>query len=511
MSTLADVIRKRRSSGQSRTGSLIGSLKDKFLETIDPRQFLDQSGILTALFPSLRKYEAGGTKSDSGSSLIKKRVELLRSNVAPENKQLDAIAVNTEIIAKNSLSLPGLSRDMNVMRQNIIKLVQSLDVAHTNKADAFFKESSEREAEFESQFGNDDETKEESSEPKPESFISSILGLMGKIISPIISIFKTIFGTVLTTIKTALSLIVAPLKGIITGAFTSLAFLLTEFVGTLLKKILNLFSIIKGASFLQLILGGFFKTPIGRGLLLGTLVAMGFAQLASDYRKGRANTERARELQSKISSGQVTQEEIEEYVKLVDKEGTFVSEQQSRERALKSRVDKNTAEFILNNINSDNEEDRADAEKELRILGVSSQALKLYYDTVYGGDTTHPKAGMTLARAAELVGERQILSTEPKISISPEMSSGEDISMNDVKATVGGMVTPSPERDNNQGSLLNQGFKNFKNSRTMSENPQAVLFKNQNNNETNQNEIGPLPTVYNDFFIFNYLTPSETN
>ena len=65
----------------------------------------------------------------------------------------DATSV-LSIIAKNSMSLPGMARDMNVLRQNIVKLVK-LKGGKTSrfggKADAFFKNSKEREASLESE------------------------------------------------------------------------------------------------------------------------------------------------------------------------------------------------------------------------------------------------------------------------------------------------------------------------------------------------------------------------
>lgn len=63
----------------------------------------------------------------------------------------DATSV-LSIIAKNSMSLPGMARDMNVLRQNIVKLVK-LKGGKTSrfggKADAFFKDSKEREESLE--------------------------------------------------------------------------------------------------------------------------------------------------------------------------------------------------------------------------------------------------------------------------------------------------------------------------------------------------------------------------
>ena len=59
----------------------------------------------------------------------------------------DATSV-LNIIAKNSMSLPGMARDMNVLRQNIVKLVK-LKGGKTSrfggKADEYFKDSKERE------------------------------------------------------------------------------------------------------------------------------------------------------------------------------------------------------------------------------------------------------------------------------------------------------------------------------------------------------------------------------
>jgi F0F1-type ATP synthase assembly protein I len=53
--------------------------------------------------------------------------------------------VFAKIIAKNFLSLPSIARDLNVARQNIIKLVKLRGGESTNKADAMFLKSSEAE------------------------------------------------------------------------------------------------------------------------------------------------------------------------------------------------------------------------------------------------------------------------------------------------------------------------------------------------------------------------------
>ena len=54
------------------------------------------------------------------------------------------------IIAKNSIALPGMARDMNVLRQNIVQLVKLKSAeAVTTKADKFFRTEEQREKDLE--------------------------------------------------------------------------------------------------------------------------------------------------------------------------------------------------------------------------------------------------------------------------------------------------------------------------------------------------------------------------
>ena len=65
------------------------------------------------------------------------------------------------IIAKNSLALSGMARDMNVLRQNIVKLVKLKNAEAITKADKFFKTEDQREAELEA-------ARKQETTPKPE-------------------------------------------------------------------------------------------------------------------------------------------------------------------------------------------------------------------------------------------------------------------------------------------------------------------------------------------------------
>lgn len=66
---------------------------------------------------------------------------------------LSRTAINTTIAAKNSVVLPAMARDMNLVRQNIAKLVKLQGGTAAQRADMFFGRAEERENAYESQFG----------------------------------------------------------------------------------------------------------------------------------------------------------------------------------------------------------------------------------------------------------------------------------------------------------------------------------------------------------------------
>jgi hypothetical protein len=144
MANLSELITGRRKTGQSRTGSLSGSLKDKLKEKIDPRQLFNQSGILTALFPILKAYKAKPVQDTIGSKKLTSPTSDYKS------QQLSDIEKNTSIFAKNMMAIPSIARDINVARRNISKLVQVTSVAPATKADMYFQKSSEMEKLYES-------------------------------------------------------------------------------------------------------------------------------------------------------------------------------------------------------------------------------------------------------------------------------------------------------------------------------------------------------------------------
>jgi len=127
---------------------------------------------------------------------------LLESSKRTENR--------LEIIGKNTMPLRGISRDINVVRQNIIKLVKLQGGISTNKADAFFRSQREEEAAYENSLKKmsakqpeikkvSNETKETGSGPFAalktfgNVLLSTLAATLGKIPGLIIDGIKGIF------------------------------------------------------------------------------------------------------------------------------------------------------------------------------------------------------------------------------------------------------------------------------------------------------------------------------
>ena len=150
MATLAEVVKRQRQGGRGVIGSLTSAIGQKTLEAIDPRRMLNQKGLLTSLFPSLKAYQAKGS-----AERMSRASDDLSSSTAPMlqemNMKLDIVGDNTRLTAKNTMMMPSMARDMNVMRQNVIKLVKLQGGKASTRADGFFLRSFERERATESE------------------------------------------------------------------------------------------------------------------------------------------------------------------------------------------------------------------------------------------------------------------------------------------------------------------------------------------------------------------------
>jgi len=232
---LADIIKYRRKQGGGVASSLAGGIKEKLKEKFDPRQIFDQQGILTALFPGLKAFKATtGPKQE------------LKDKIAPSISfeeivpVLEKINANTRIISKNMMVLPAMHRDINVMRQNIGKLVKLKGASASNKADMYFMKAKEREALYEEQYKKvptrispsgsgspDSGDKEEGGAGLIASFANSIIDAIGSLGKAILTAFSTLAGI----LKNLFFALVVPVVSAILSALGSvLGTLIIEFI-----------------------------------------------------------------------------------------------------------------------------------------------------------------------------------------------------------------------------------------------------------------------------------------
>jgi hypothetical protein len=159
--------------------------------------------------------------SDSGSEQNESTVG---SNVLPF----------LDLIAKQSLAFPGIARDVNVLRQNISKLVKIKGETAATKADKFFKSEDQREAELEAARAKSKaatpatERGGREAAPKEEGGIGGLLSmlnpvkLIGGLITGIVGGFASLFSggsilAILSKIFVPAMLIGGLINGILDG------------------------------------------------------------------------------------------------------------------------------------------------------------------------------------------------------------------------------------------------------------------------------------------------------
>ena len=141
-SRLAEIYRQEKKTGGS-LGSAVGkSIKEK----IDPRQIIDPKGIIATLFPSLKAYRATPERG-------------LKSSTTPQisdisRKDFSELSGAMRLTAKNTLSIPMMARDINLIKSNIFKMTRALgQTPETKRTDIFWKNARERENMLESAMG----------------------------------------------------------------------------------------------------------------------------------------------------------------------------------------------------------------------------------------------------------------------------------------------------------------------------------------------------------------------
>jgi GH24 family phage-related lysozyme (muramidase) len=179
-SRLAEIYRAEKEKG----GGVFSTVGKRTLEKIDPRQLFNQRGFLAAALPSLFKaYSATSRTSSKTSSGVVPSFSSasmdLKLNVLID--EMSAVKRNTTIFTKNSMSLPGIAYDMNIMKQNFAKFIKKQGIAGEKKGDMFFKNAAQREKDYKTKFSKTSATATTpgSADTKSSGFLGSIGGGLG--------------------------------------------------------------------------------------------------------------------------------------------------------------------------------------------------------------------------------------------------------------------------------------------------------------------------------------------
>jgi hypothetical protein len=231
------------------------------------KRSLEKLDIRNALF------SGGGIGSIIGTKIFGKGYSATRNNTSSNASQrtspssltsdsssiLQDININSKITAKNSMALPAMAKQMNIMQKNIAKLVTVSGGTPTKKADSFFSSSKFRENQYEAQFNKGTKpTKVEEKEKSSGGFLGMLSSLAGGIMSVISSTVSAIGNSI----------------GSLSGLFAGLGVAVAG-IGVAFSRVLGFLA----------------KSPIGRLLgLVGLSVAASKAMAGTTKTPGEAGT-----------------------------------------------------------------------------------------------------------------------------------------------------------------------------------------------------------------------------
>ena len=251
-SRLANILQQ-----EYKTKGLIGgaasSLGKRSLEKLDIRNALFSGGGIGSIIGT--KIFGKGYSATRGSGTGK----TTSPNVLTSDSSsiLQDININSKITAKNSMALPAMAKQMNIMQKNIAKLVTVSGGTPTKKADSFFSSSKFRENQYEAQFNKG--TKPTKVEEKEKSS-GGFLGMISSLASGIMSVISSAVSAVGNSI------------GSLSGLFTGLGIAVAG-IGVAFSRVLGFLA----------------KSPVGRLLgLVGLSVAASKAMAGTTKTPGEA-------------------------------------------------------------------------------------------------------------------------------------------------------------------------------------------------------------------------------
>ena len=185
MATFTDVYKQELKS-KGILSSLGSAAFKRTKERLDPRNMLfGGSGILAASGKKIfgKGYQAldrtpGKKLSETGTFNGEIKSEVLNSLLMSSQNQ----EAQLSIIAKNSMNNNAMARDMNVMRQNIMKLVTMGGGKASRASDMFFRDSAARETAYENQIAKNKSKTSPTVVNKPGESEGGNKGIMGALL-----------------------------------------------------------------------------------------------------------------------------------------------------------------------------------------------------------------------------------------------------------------------------------------------------------------------------------------
>jgi GH24 family phage-related lysozyme (muramidase) len=224
MATFTDIY-KQELRGKGILNSIGTAALKRTREKLDVRNMLfGGSGAIAAT--GQKVFGKGYQAMQKGGSTAK----AVSENIGTQSVAMDQLLISSQkqeaqlaIIAKNTMNSNAMARDMNVVRQNIMKLVTMGGGKASRGADMFFKDAAAREASYESQFkkGREKETTPTSvneEKKKSKSILGMVLlalGALGTIISVALKKMGDSLGGIINGLgKTIIDGIVSALTGL---------------------------------------------------------------------------------------------------------------------------------------------------------------------------------------------------------------------------------------------------------------------------------------------------------
>lgn len=225
MATFTDVYKQELKS-KGVLSSLGSAALKRTRERLDPRNILfGGSGMIAATGQKIfgKGYQAIQRTAPTGQKLVDSGVMQTQAltSLIESSKSQEAIL---RIVAKNTSNNNAMARDINVMRQNIMKLVTMGGGTASRGADMFFKDAAARESSFESQFKKERPTS--LTAPTTVAKKEEGTGILSKILSGLSVAATGIIGKILTGISGAFSPIIAAITSmgkLLTTVFSPLA------------------------------------------------------------------------------------------------------------------------------------------------------------------------------------------------------------------------------------------------------------------------------------------------